>query len=96
MCSSNYDVKRHKSMDQKVFEGCNLAWLQKKGHLWGNWIQMAKHKGTFLLFTFKRQIYKNPLILNKPLVFKHDTPWSWLNFMNILIFLVYEMVEELI
>jgi len=49
MCPSKYYFKKHKNMDQKVFEGYNLAWLQKKGHLWGNWIQMAKHKGTFLL-----------------------------------------------
>jgi len=61
MCPSNYHFKWHKNMDQKVFEGCNLAWLQKKGRLWDIWIQMAKHKRTFILFTFKRHIYKNPL-----------------------------------
>jgi len=38
-----------------------VTWLQKKGHFWDNWIQMAKHKRTFLLFTFKRHIYKNPI-----------------------------------
>ena len=54
ICPSKYYFKKHKSMDQKVFKGYNLAWLQKKGHFWDNWIQMAKHKGTFLLFTFKR------------------------------------------
>ena len=61
MCSSKYCFKRHKSMDQKVFTGCNLAWLQKKGHFWDNWIQRAKHKGTFILFIFNRYIYNHSL-----------------------------------
>ena len=33
MCPSMFYLKMHKSMDQKVFKGYNLAWLQKKGHL---------------------------------------------------------------
>jgi len=61
MCPSKYCFKRHKSMDQKVFKGCNLAWLQKKGHFWDNWIQRAKYKGTFILFTFNRYIYNHSL-----------------------------------
>ena len=64
MCPSKYCFKRHKSTDQKVFTGCNLAWLQKKGHYWDNWIQRAKHKGTFILFTFHRYIYNHSLLLS--------------------------------
>ena len=61
----------------RSFKGCNLARLQKKGYLGSiefKWPNIREHS----FYSHSKDKFKRiPLILNKPLVFKHDTPWSW-------------------
>jgi hypothetical protein len=57
-------------MDQKVFEGYNLAWLQKKCHMWAIEIKKPIKEEHSLYQPLKFTIF--PTNHYKPLVLKHE------------------------
>ena len=67
-----WETWKHRSL--RSCEGCNLARLQKNGHMWEIWIQKAKYKGTFHT---KCKFTTIPLNSKQPLVINHTPLWSW-------------------
>jgi len=56
-------ISSQKAWIKKSFYGYNLAWLQKKCHMWDNWIQKGKHRGTFFIFTTNfSQFHSKPMV----------------------------------